>query len=85
MRVQPVAFTGSGVVASQLPGTEEQPVGVSFEGFTSVKLHNGSDATGDLVAYCTAPGIFAWNYELYCERGLYVEVAGTGNGTVWLA
>lgn len=85
MRVQPVGFTSSGIAATQTPGTAEQPVGLSFRGFTTVTLYNGQDNTGDVVAVCSGPGVYQWAHELYCENGLYVEVLGTGKGTVWLA
>lgn len=85
MLVQPVAFTASGIAASASPGVQEQVVGISFQGFTSVVVYNGQDNTGDVVAYCNAPGVFAWNYEVFCERGLYLQCSGSGKGTVWLA
>lgn len=85
MQVQPVAFTASGIAASASAGTQEQIVGLSFSGFTSVTIHNGHDTTGDVVAFCNGQGVYSWNYELLCENGLYVECAGNGKGTVWLA
>ena len=85
MRVQPEGFTASGVVSSSVSGQQEMPVGLSFRGFTSVSVYNGTDNTGELVIFAPAPGTYSLSYELYCEHGCYVEVAGTGKGTLWLA
>jgi len=98
MQVQPVAFTGSGQVGTaahtatdqnsgaQIPvgATQEQIVGIAYNGFTKVVVHNGTDATGDVVAVCGGPGTYSWNYELDCEHGLFLECTGSGAGTVWL-
>lgn len=115
MQVQPVAFTGSGLIGAAAftatitspepfnkpflpaymgtgatdsvatPAQGQRPVGMAFQGFTKVVLHNGVDNTGDVVAVATGPGTFSWNYEINCQKGLYIEVTGTGSGTVWLA
>lgn len=68
-----------------VPAQPQRVVGFAFKGFTSVTLYNGVDNTGDVVAVASAPGTFSWNYEVNCQKGLYVEVAGAGSGTVWLA
>ncbi|HET6914987.1 MAG TPA: hypothetical protein VFH56_02745 [Acidimicrobiales bacterium] len=67
------------------PAQAQRPVGFAFTGFTLVTLYNGTDNTGDVVAVASAAGVYAWNYEVNCQKGLYVEVTGTGKGTVWLA
>lgn len=76
----PFEGSSSVTVAQQ----SEEVVGISFTGFTAVVLHNGSDTTGDVIANCTAPGIYSWNYEINANKGLYLECTGTGTGTVWL-
>jgi hypothetical protein len=68
-----------------VPAQAQRAVGFAFTGFTTVTLFNGTDNTGDVVAVGTAPGTYSWNYEVNFNKGLYVEVAGTGTGTVWLA
>lgn len=97
MQVQPFKFTTSGIVgmAAHTAGTTfadhvaapqqaQQVVGLAYTGFTGVVVHNGSDASGDVVAVCGGPGTYAWNYEVNCNRGLFLAVTGTGTGTVWL-
>lgn len=98
MQVQPVAFTGSGGVGTpahtatdadsqatiQVAAQQEQVVGIAYKGFTQVVVHNGKDATGDVVAVCGGPGTYSWNYELNCQLGLYLECTGAGSGSVWL-
>lgn len=98
MQVQPVAFTDSGQVGTaahtatdqqsgasfEVSAEQEQIVGLAYQGFTAVIVHNGSDADGDVVAVCGDPGTYSWNYELSCENGLFLECTGTGSGTVWL-
>lgn len=97
MQVQPVPFAGSGAVGTpahdatdnvgatvHVPVQVEQIVGLAFTGFTKVIAHNGSDASGDVVAVCVGEGSYGWNYELACPDGLYLECTGAGRGTVWL-
>lgn len=98
MQVQPVKFTGSGQVGTAahnatdaqsgvviaIGAQQEQVVGLAYEGFTQVVIHNGVDATGDVVSVSGGPGVYGWNYELNCENGIYLECTGTGTGTVWL-
>lgn len=97
MRVQPVAFAGSGPVGTsahdavdnfgatvRVPAEVELVVGLAFTGFTKVIAHNGSDVSGDIVAVCDGEGTYGWNYELACPDGLYLECIGAGRGTVWL-
>lgn len=98
MQVQPISFAASGEVgtaahvatdrnsgaAVPVGAMQEQIVGLAFQGFTKVVVHNGADASGDVVAVCTAPGTYSWSYELNCNNGLFLECTGTGSGTVWL-
>jgi hypothetical protein len=98
MQVQPVKFTASGVVGTAAHtatdaqsgatiSVAEQPemiVGIAYKGFTAVIVHNGVDATGDVVAVCGAAGTYSWNYELDCQLGIYLECTGSGSGSVWL-
>lgn len=97
MQVQPVAFSGSGEVGTAahtatdsignhiaVSAQQEQFVGLAYSGFTAVIVHNGSDATGDVVAVCGAAGTYSFSYEINCNKGLYLECTGTGKGTVWL-
>lgn len=98
MQVQPVAFVGSGEVGTaahtatdadsgaqiQVAAQQEMIVGLAYQGFTKVVVHNGIDASGDVVAVCGGPGTYSWSYEVECNRGLYLECTGTGSGTVWL-
>jgi hypothetical protein len=118
MQVQPVKFTGNGLIGSAgftaaikspepynktfqptymdaSQGTDGQGnvtvaaqpqrlAGVAFKGFTAVTIYNGTDNTGDPVLVATAPGTVALSYEVNCQKGLYVEVTGSGSGTVWL-
>lgn len=58
--------------------------GVAYVGFTKVVAYNGTDNTGDVVFVGGGPGTYSWSYELNCNKGLYVEVTGTGSGTIWL-
>jgi hypothetical protein len=111
MKVQPVAFTASGIVGTAafsgttlsaqtdsayapfgstsatvaVPQQPEQVVGIAYKGFTQVIVHNGSDATGDVVAVCGGPGTYSWNYEVNCQKGIFLECTGTGSGSIWLA
>jgi hypothetical protein len=82
MRAYPAPFTGDGVIDSS---HASDFVGIAFTGFTSVTAYHGTDATGDVVGYFSAPGTYGFNYELDLEKGLYLDTAGTGKGTVWLA
>lgn len=82
MRVTPVPFTASGFVIES--GKEQQIAGLTVEGFTSVKIFNGTNNTGALVATVGA-GTHVWHYEVWCRNGAFIEVAGTGRGTVWVA
>lgn len=98
MQVQPVAFAASGQVGTaahtatdqqsgasiDVGATQEQLVGIAYNGFTKVVVHNGEDATGDVVAVCGGAGTYSWSYEVNCEDGLYLECTGSGSGSVWL-
>lgn len=85
MRVQPTPFTANGVLTTSLSGQQEMVCGMSFKGFTSVTVYNGQDNTGEVVLFASAPGVWSCEWELFCENGVYVEVVGSGKGTVWLA
>jgi hypothetical protein len=73
----------AGVIA--VPAIPQRAVGFAYDGFTKVVLYNGTDNTGDIVAVGGAAGSYSWNYEVNFNKGLYVEVTGSGRGTVWLA
>lgn len=75
--------SSAGVVT--VPAQPQRPVGFGYAGFTKVVLYNGTDNTGDVVAVGGAAGTYSFSYEVNCQKGLYVEVTGTGSGTVWLA
>lgn len=67
-----------------VPVQQQRVAGIAFTGFTRVILHNGIDASGDVVAVCGGPGTYSWSYEVNFNKGLFVEVTGAGSGTVWL-
>jgi hypothetical protein len=69
----------------QVPTTPQRFVGLAYDGFTKVVAYNGVDNTGDIVFVGGGPGTYGFNYEVNCQKGLYIEVTGTGSGTVWLA
>lgn len=75
-------FTASGVVVPA--GEEDEVFAVVSKGFTSVTVYNGVNNTGDPVLVLTAPGSFSLNTPVRCDKGIYVEVAGAGSGTVHL-
>lgn len=81
MQVEPLPFTGSGQIEA---GNPVEVAGVAYTGFTQVVLHNGTDATGPIVAVCGGQGTYGWNYEILCDQGLYIEASGSGSGTVWI-
>lgn len=89
MRAYPVAFTSSGQLKMDDGTTviegDQLLCGLTVDGFTSVKVYSGTDATGDLLLVATASGVTTLDHELYARGGVYVAVAGTGKGTVWLA
>lgn len=68
-----------------VPAARGYLCGLAFKGFTAVTVYNGHDNTGDPVVVATAAGTVALSYEINCANGVYVEVTGTGSGTVWLA
>lgn len=76
------AITGGNV---PVPAQPQRVVGFAYTGFTAVKAYNGTDNTGDVVFVGGAAGTYSFSYEVNCQKGLYVEVTGTGSGTVWLA
>jgi hypothetical protein len=71
--------TGSGTMS------DEQIIGFSFSGFTSVAIYDGNDNTGTQVAFAAAPGVYPWNEPIRLGKGLYIDVTGTGKGSIWLA
>lgn len=81
MRAIPAPFISGGQVETD----SSDVVGISFSGFTSVSLYNGTSAAADLAVYCPAPGNYSFSYELDLEKGLFLVVAGSGKGTIWLA
>jgi hypothetical protein len=78
---QPV-YTDSATIA--VPAMPQRIAGFAYTGFTKVVAYNGTDNTGDVVFVGGAAGTYSFSYEVQCSKGLYVEVTGTGSGTVWL-
>lgn len=72
-----------GVIA--VPAEAQRFVGFAYDGFTKVVAYNGTDNTGDIAFVGGGAGTYGFNHEVNCSKGLYVEVTGTGSGTVWLA
>lgn len=73
-------FTAAGQV---VPADEADTVsGVVVVGFTSVTVHNGTDATGDPVLVANGPGSVFSPQPIHCDKGIYVETAGAGSGSV---
>lgn len=64
--------------------TDDELVGFAFKGFTSVEIHDGTDATGTLVAFASGPGTFSWNESIRFSKGVWIVVAGTGSGSIWI-
>lgn len=88
MRAYPVDFTASGQLAydnSDPIEGEQFLLGLSSTGFTSVKVYDGEDNTGPLLLNAGVNETVALAHELWARSGVYVEVAGSGKGTVWLA
>lgn len=88
MRAYPVAFTAGGLLknADTTDITSTQLIlGLSSAGFTSVKVYDGTDNTGPLLLNATTNQTIALTHELLARTSVFVEVAGTGKGTVWLA
>lgn len=94
MQVRHIELAASGQLQ---PNPSNQPIrggddpvnvyvtGLNNNGFTSVKLHDGIDATGPVVVAATNAGVTSWNYEIRFVNGCYVEVVGTGTVSVWVA
>lgn len=82
MALRATAFTASGVLAS--PDQDASVSGLTIKGFTSATVYNGADATGDPVLHLAGPGTVCSNLPIRCDKGIYVQVAGTGSGTVHL-
>lgn len=81
MRANAIPFTGSGEV--QVGSSDV--VGVSYTGFTSVVVYDGTNTTGHVIIVGGAAGTYGLSYELLCGTGIYVQAAGSGVGTVWVA
>lgn len=83
MALRAIPFTVSAKIADA-----DQAVTISGltagAGITSVIVHNSVDNTGDVVLYATGPGTISLNTPIRCDKGIYVEVAGSGKGTVHL-
>lgn len=59
--------------------------GITYLGFTGVNVYNGSDNTGTLIfAGGAAPVTFAFEEGVAAEGGLFVDVSGTGSGTLFV-
>lgn len=81
MQANAVVFTASGVV----DGDALSVVGMTYTGFTSVVVYNGSDNSGAPVLVGGAAGTYGLSYELLCDQGVYIQAVGSGKGTVWVA
>lgn len=81
MQANAVPFTASGVVDSDALSV----VGMTYTGFTSVVVYNGSDNSGAPVLVGGAAGTYGLSYELLCDKGVYIQATGSGKGTVWVA
>lgn len=81
MRANPVPFTASG----EIEVGAADVVGVSYTGFTSVVVYDGTDSTGHVLIVGGAAGTYGLSYELLCSTGVYVQATGSGSGTVWVA
>ena len=73
-------FTGS---TALIAADEDVTIsGVVVTGFTSVVVHNGTDNTGDPVLVAAGPGSVFAPAPIHCPKGVYVETAGAGSGSV---
>lgn len=78
-RVEP--FTSSGLLLDA--DQADEVIGVVYTGFDSVTVFDGTDNTGKVVlAGGTGPQSILANEAIECEAGVYVEVAGTGQGSL---
>lgn len=68
-----------------VPAMAMRVTGFAYNGFTKVVAYNGTDNTGAVVFVGGGAGTYPFSYEVNCNKGLYVEVTGTGSGTVWVA
>lgn len=92
MQARHIELTASGELQPYTLGVNDRPndpvnvyiVGFNNSGFTSVKLHDGRDASGPVVLSTSASGPVSLNYEIRFVNGCYVEVAGTGTVSVWV-
>ena len=64
--------------------TDDEITGFAFSGFTSVSIFDGTDATGTLVAFSSAPGTTSWNESIRLTKGVWIVVAGAGKGSIWV-
>ena len=78
LRTRPFTASGQVVAADEADSVS----GLSFIGFTAVTVYDGTDATGNVVIAATAPGTVSLNEAVFCEKGVYVAVTGTGHGSV---
>lgn len=79
--VQTKPFTVSGAI--EVADTADAVMGVAYTGFTAVTVYNGSDNTGDVVfAGGAGPMTILANSPIRCQKGVYVEAAGTGVGSI---
>lgn len=81
MQANAVPFTGSGIIDSDALSV----AGMTYTGFTSVIVYNGTDTTGNIVLVGGAAGTYGLSYELLCDKGVYIAAAGAGRGSVWIA
>lgn len=88
-------FTVDNAAGAALPGpgmidtgsgfqTNQQVVGLSFSGFTSVDVYDAEDETGQLILHCPAPGVYTLEQPIRFTVGIYLDCAGTGKGSVFI-
>lgn len=59
--------------------------GITYTGFDTVNVYDGSDNTGKLIfAGGAAPVTFSFEEGVAAEGGLFVDVTGTGAGTLFV-
>lgn len=78
MRTRPFTAGGQIIAADEADSIK----GVVFTGFTAVTVYDGTDATGNVVLAATAPGTYSYNEAVFCEKGVFVVVAGSGKGSI---
>lgn len=84
MEAKPIHFAGSGVVENDAMLV----VGMAYVGFTSVVVYDGVSASplASPVLVGGAAGTYnTGGAEVLCPDGVYIVVAGSGSGTLWVS